>query len=281
MPVFSVGIPTYNRKSYLEKAVCSVLEQTFPDWELIIVDDGSNDGTGNLISAYKDKRIKYIYQQNKGVASARNRCILKSKGEYICPLDSDDWWDKDKLEIQKQYIDQFPQYKIFHTQEIWYRNDILLNQKNKHKKPSGAIFPHCLPLCCVSISTAVIHKSIFNEIGMFDENLPACEDYDFWLRVSLKYPVYLIDKPLTLKDGGRPDQLSQKPELDKYRIIALIKFIKDPSLTKEQRSLIRAELVNKIKIYLNGCIKRNKIDEKKYYRDLLKQYETADIISCR
>lgn len=273
MPIFSVAIPTYNRKPFLKKAVDSVLKQTFSDWELIIVDDGSNDRTQDLIANYNDSRIKYFYQPNKGVSSARNRCIKESEGYYICPLDSDDWWDKDKLKIHKQYIEEYPQYKIFHTQEIWHKNGRIVPQKNKHKKPSGIIFPHCLPLCCVSISTACIHKSIFNETGLFDENLSACEDYDFWLRISLKYPVFLINKLLTLKNGGRPDQLSQKPELDKYRITALSKFIKDPLLKTEQKRLVRDELSKKIKVYLNGCIKRNKANEIEYYTNLLKKYE--------
>jgi glycosyltransferase involved in cell wall biosynthesis len=272
--MFTIIIPTYNRKSFLKKAVDSVLNQTFPDFELIIVDDGSTDGTKEMISDYKDIRIKYLYQENKGPSSARNKAINQSKGKYICPLDSDDWWHKDKLRIHVEHFNSYPEYKIFHTQEIWYRNGELLHQKKKHAKPSGSIFPHCLPLCCVSISTAVIHKSVFDEIGLFDETLPACEDYDFWLRVSLKHPVFLIDQPLTLKDGGRPDQLSMKIEgLDKYRIISLEKLIEDNSLTKDQKKLVHSELLKKIKIYLAGCKKRDKIEEIEYYSNLLKKYE--------
>jgi len=272
--MFSIIIPTYNRKLFLKKAIDSVLQQTFGNFEVIIVDDGSTDRTSELIATYKDNRIKYFYQNNKGPSSARNFAIKESKYEYICPLDSDDWWHKDKLKIQTEYLKSHPEYKIFHTQEIWYRNGELLNQKKKHAKPSGTIFPDCLPLCCVSISTAVIHKSVFNEIGTFDETLPACEDYDFWLRVSLKYPVFLIDQTLTLKDGGRPDQLSMKIEgLDKYRIIALEKLLQNNSLTKQQKTLVHNELLKKIQIYLSGCKKRNKIKEINYYSDLLKKYE--------
>jgi glycosyltransferase involved in cell wall biosynthesis len=277
--MFSIIIPTYNRKLFLKKAIDSVLDQTFSDFELIVVDDGSTDGTTDLILSYKDSRLKYFYKENGGPSSARNLAIKNSTQEYICPLDSDDWWDKNKLLIQVEYLESHPEYKIFHTQEVWYRNGKILNQRKKHKKPSGQIFPHCLPLCCVSISTAVIHMSVFSKIGLFDETLPACEDYDFWLRTSLKYPVFLIDLPLTLKDGGRPDQLSLKTEgLDKYRILALEKFLKS-TLTKDQKNLILAELIHKIKIYLNGCIKRNKLSEIKEYTNLLLKYET-DPVSC-
>lgn len=271
---YSVIIPTYNRENYLKKAVQSVLSQTCGDWELIIIDDGSTDNTKTLISSYTDPRVKYFYQENKGVANARNRAIKESKSEYICPLDSDDWWDKRKLEVQNEYLTKYPEYKIFHTQEIWYKNGQLLPQKEKHKKPSGIIFPNCLPLCCVSISTAVIHKSVFTEIGMFDENLIACEDYDFWLRISTKYPVYLIDTPLTLKDGGRPDQLSNKiAGLDKYRIIALIKLYKSGELNASQKEGVRQEIVKKATIYMKGCIKREKKEEAEYYQTLLNDYK--------
>lgn len=279
MALFSIVIPTFNRKPFLKKALESVLGQTFPDWELIIVDDGSNDETDGLVLSYNDSRIKYIYQENRGPSSARNHAIKESAGNYICPLDSDDWWDKDKLKTHIEYIKAYPEYKIFHTQEIWHRGGQILQQKQKHKKPSGSIFPQCLPLCCVSISTAAIHRSVFPDVGMFDEGLPACEDYDFWLRVSLKYKVMLIDKQLTLKDGGRPDQLSQRPGLDRYRIIALEKLLKNDTLTNEQKETVQNELFRKIKIYLAGCVKRNKIEEAEYYQKLLNNY--ANIINIQ
>lgn len=271
MPFYSVIIPTYNRKVLLTKALESVLGQSFKDFELIIVDDGSNDGTNKLIREYNDPRIKYFYQGNKGVSFARNKGLKEAKGKYICFLDSDDFLDKNKLEIQKQYINDYPEIKIFHTQEIWYRNNKFLKQKEKHKKPSGMIFPMCLPLCCVSISTATIHKSVFEKIGNFDEDLPACEDYDFWLRISLQYPVHLIDKPLTIKDGGRPDQLSQTIKgLDKYRIQSLLKLSNNPTMSEDQRKIVIKELTHKIEIYSKGCIKRNKLNEAEEYLSILK-----------
>ncbi len=275
MPFFSVIIPTYNRKSLLTKAVDSVREQTYPDWELIIIDDGSNDGTGQLIANYNDSRIRYTHQSNQGVSKARNEGLKQAQGKYICFLDSDDWWNKDKLSIGYQYINQNPRYKIFHTQEIWYRGGKLLRQKNKHRKPHGSIFPACLPLCCVSISTVLIHRSVFTRIGTFDEALPACEDYDFWLRVCREYPVFLIDKPLTLKDGGRPDQLSQRIKgLDKYRITALVKLLNNKLPPGKEKNLVREELRKKINIYAKGCVKRNRPREARDYLALLEKYAT-------
>lgn len=274
MPLFSVIIPTYNRRPFLAKAVNSICNQTYTGWELIIIDDGSDDNTNQLVSGYNDPRIRYIYQPNKGVSKARNEGLKQAVGQYICFLDSDDWWDKDKLAVGHQYIIQNPQYRIFHTQEIWCRAGELLSQKDKHRKPHGSIFPYCLPLCCVSISTVLIHRSVFTHIGVFDESLPACEDYDFWLRVSLQYPVFLIDKPLTLKDGGRPDQLSQRIKgLDKYRIAALVKLMDNELLSGENRDLVTEELSKKINIYAKGCANRGRHQEARDYLALLRTWK--------
>ncbi len=172
MPFFSVIIPTYNRAYFLKIAIESVLFQTFRDFELIIVDDGSTDDTYNVIGEYlRHSAVKYIYQENHGPAAARNRGVGEAKGEFICFLDSDDRFRKEKLEISYQYIKRYPQYKIFHTEEIWYRAGKLLSPKSYHKKPSGFVFRYALRLCVVSISTAVIKRGVFEEIGALSEEL--------------------------------------------------------------------------------------------------------------
>ncbi|MFW6134644.1 MAG: glycosyltransferase family 2 protein [Elusimicrobiota bacterium] len=269
---YSVIIPTYNRKSFLKKAVSSVLDQSLTDFELIIVDDGSTDGTKDFISTYNDSRIRYFYQQNKGVSSARNKGIIQSRGDYIAFLDSDDWWVKNKLMEVDKAINKNPEYKIFHTREKWYRNGEVLNQKKKHRKPGGNIFKRCLKLCCVSISTAVVKKDIFKTIGMFDENLPACEDYDFWLRASLGYPVYLIKKVLTEKEGGHKGQQSKKYwGMDRFRIMALEKLLNE-HLDKNTYNLVYKEFKRKCNIYANGCFKRGKQGEGNKYIELISNY---------
>lgn len=281
-PFFSVIIPTYNRKKFLKKALDSVLEQTFGDYELIIVDDGSTDDTGSLIKSLNDKRVKYVWQENKGPSGARNRGIKESVAEWICFLDSDDWWDKRKLEITYDCIKDNPDYRIFHTEEIWYRGGKLLNQKKVHKKYGGWIFEKCLPLCRVSVSTACINRSVFEEAGLFDEYLPCCEDYDFWLRVSIKYPLYLIPRVLTLKEGGHKDQVSRKYwGMDRFRIAALSKILKSGKLSDSQYRLCLEELQEKCRIVKEGCLKRGKskeaadlerllLDVKKYSLPLVK-----------
>lgn len=268
-PFFSIIIPAYNRKNLLKIAIDSVLYQTFDNFELIIVDDGSHDNTKGILNEFKDKRIFYVYQHHKGASSARNKGIKLSKGKFICFLDSDDRFRREKLAITFDYIKKHPEYKIFHTEEIWYRDGSYLPQKVYHKKPSGVIFGEALKLCCVSISTAAIKKEVFEKIGMFDENMPACEDYDFWLRASARFPVLLIPQYLTIKEGGHPDQQSRKyPAMDKFRIYAVKKLLENNNLKEEYCQLALKELKHKCNIYIKGAEKRGNIEDAEYYKRL-------------
>lgn len=274
---FSVIIPTYNRKPFLKKAIDSVLNQTHSALELIVVDDGSTDSTEELVSSYDDDRVVYIRQSNHGVAHARNRGLEAAQYDNIAFLDSDDWWENDKLEKAADEMQKFPDIKIFHTEEVWYRKGELLNQKKKHKKPSGDVYFNALPLCCISISTAVVKKEVFDSVGMFDEDLEACEDYDFWLRASNKYEVKLIPEYLTLKDGGRPDQLSSSVwGLDRFRIKALSKMLSLEELSAEKRRKTLTELEEKCRVFALGSDKRGKTEEAEYYRGLPEKYTGQD-----
>ncbi len=268
-PFFSVVIPTYNRDKFIVDSVNSVLAQTFTYFELIVIDDGSTDDTERRLREVNDKRISYFYQDNSGVSIARNRGIKESRGEYIAFLDSDDIWKPEKLEITLKHISESPDIKIFHTNEIWYRNGKLQNQKKKYRKPDGYAYYDSLPVCCIGMSTSVVKKDLFDEIGMFDESMPACEDYDLWLRATCKYEVKLIEEPLIIKYGGRPDQLSSQPGLDKYRIQALEKMLDSGVLCDEQHEETRKELINKCRIYCTGFEKRGKLEEADYYIKLL------------
>jgi glycosyltransferase involved in cell wall biosynthesis len=272
-PFFSVIIPTFNRKYFLKIAVNSALKQTFKDLQLVIIDDGSSDGTEELISEYNDKRITYARQVNQGVAGARNKGISLSRGKYIAFLDSDDRWVPEKLAVSADYITKFPGIRIFHTEEVWYKNEKLLEQKKKHKKPTGFVYKNALPLCCISISTAVINKDVFSAIGTFDEELEACEDYDFWLRATQKFEVKLIPEHLTIKDGGRPDQLSFSVwGLDRFRIKALEKMLSSGLLDAENYKATLAELKKKCEIFSTGAKKKGKTEEAEFYRDLPAKY---------
>jgi glycosyltransferase involved in cell wall biosynthesis len=271
---FSIIIPAYNRKRFLEKAIDSVLSQTIPAFELIIVDDGSTDGTKDIVLSRQDHRIKYLYQNNRGVSSARNKGLREATGNFIAFLDSDDWWAREKLKKAVTYIHKYPGIKIFHTEETWFKNGQFLKQMAKHRKPTGWVYTDALPLCCISISTAVINRSVFNDIGYFDESLEACEDYDFWLRATNKYEVKLIPEALTLKDGGRPDQLSSRVwGLDRFRIIALEKMLKSGDLTEEKYKKTFQQLSRKCGIFSLGAEKRGKTKEAEYYKKIMEKYK--------
>ncbi len=272
-PFFSVIIPSYNRKPFLETAINSVLKQTFDDLELIIVDDGSSDGTKELISTYDDKRITYLYLANHGVSHARNRGLDRAHGQYIAFLDSDDYWVPEKLSKTYDAIKQFPDINIFHTEEVWYRDKKLLNQKQKHKKPSGFVYKNALPICCISISTVAIRRVVFDAIGTFDETLEACEDYDFWLRATNKYEIKLIPEDLTIKDGGRADQLSSSVwGLDRFRIKSLEKMLSSGTLSTDDHNATLKELTKKCKIFALGAAKHDNSEVAEYYKTLPNKY---------
>ena len=255
----SVIIPTYNRKKTLARAIQSVINQSLSPFEILIVDDGSNDGTEEWV---KDnfQNIKYIYQNNHGVSSARNIGIENAYGDWVAFLDSDDEWLPNKLYEQVKAIDSNPEIKFFHTNEIWIRNGIRVNQMKKHKKYGGYIFEKCLDICRISPSSALIQKEVFDNIGIFDESLRVCEDYDLWLRITSKYPVVFLDVPLIYKYGGHADQLSKVNDgIESYRIQSLEKIIKSGLLSDEQKVMAVNVLVNKMKIYSKGLEKRKKL----------------------
>lgn len=274
-PLVSVIIPAYNRGWILKEAIDSVLAQDFKDFELIVVDDGSKDNTQDILNSYREDLI-VLQQENKGVSAARNRGIASASGQYIAFLDSDDLWMPQKLSIQIDFFNANPEALICQTQERWIRNSMFVNPKMRHRKLSGNIFEQSLYLCLVSPSAVMIKRSLFEKTGMFDESLPACEDYDMWLRVSCRYPVYLINTPLVIKRGGHADQLSRSSGLDRYRIQSLKKIIENNLLTDEQTTKAVKVLKEKCDIYANGCLKRGRKEKALYYNKLAESYFGAN-----
>jgi len=269
-PLVSVIMPTYNRAWALKTAIDSVLFQNYSNIELIVIDDGSRDNTEELLNGYKNQ-IRVLTQENAGVSAARNRGIEKSRGEFIALLDSDDSWDKRKIFCQMDFFMANPEALICQTQEVWIRNHKRVNPKIKHKKPSGMIFEQSLNLCLVSPSAVMMKREIFELKGYFNEKFLVCEDYDLWLRISSTIPVFLIDKPYTIKNGGHKDQLSNLHSQDKFRIRSLKNLLNSNTLTEDQS--LKAEKVFKKKcdIYGNGCIKRGRQEEGEYYLKLGQQ----------
>ena len=273
MPKVSVIIPTYNRLPLLEEAVDSVLAQGFEDMELIVVDDGSTDGTAEEMKKYGG-RVRLLQPSgNKGVSAARNKGILHARGKYIAFLDSDDLWVKGKLKIQVAFLDDNPHYPICYTDEIWIRKGKRVNPMLKHAKYSGWIFEKCLPLCTISPSSAMMRRTLFSKVGLFDEALPVCEDYDFWLRVSARFPIFLINRKLIIKRGGHPDQLSQRSwGNDRYRVVALEKLLSEPPIGSEERELILKEMKKKCQILYRGFLKRGNEMGGRRYQEMMRRY---------
>jgi glycosyltransferase involved in cell wall biosynthesis len=270
-PLISVIIPTHNRGWIVKEAIDSVLAQDFTDYELIVVDDGSTDKTPDLLDLY-EKKIVVVRQKNKGVSAARNKGIATAAGRWIAFLDSDDLWMPKKLSTQVGFFRSHPDALVCQTEEIWIRNGVRVNPKRRHQKYSGMIFERSLELCLVSPSAVMIDRGLFDIVGLFDENLPTCEDYDLWLRISSRYPVFLIDCPLIIKRGGHDDQLSRPPRQDKYRIQALKKIIESNMLSKAQNRAAIKTLKEKCGIYASGCIKRGRRDEASDYLALANRY---------
>ena len=262
----SVIIPTYNRCDLLKRAINSVIKQTITPKEIIIVDNGSTDQTYQMVSSLFPE-INYFIEKKRGVSAARNKGILESKSKWIAFLDSDDAWKPTKLEKQMEYsVFNQDKYRIIHTGETWYRNKKFLNQLKKHKKSGGNIFKNSLQLCCISPSSVVLKKQIFEEYGLFDENLEVCEDYDMWIRITSKEEVGFLDSPLVLKYGGHSDQLSKKFwGMDRFRIKSLEKNLKNEHFSKSQKVNVLDTLIEKLTIVSDGALKRgNKEIFKKY-----------------
>ena len=262
----SVIIPTYNRCDLLKRAINSVIKQTITPKEIIIVDNGSTDQTYQMVSSLFPE-INYFIEKKRGVSAARNKGILESKSKWIAFLDSDDAWKPTKLEKQMEYsVFNQDKYRIIHTDENWYRNKKFLNQLKKHKKSGGNIFKNSLQLCCISPSSVVLKKQIFDDYGLFDENLEVCEDYDMWIRITSKEEVGFLDSPLVLKYGGHSDQLSKKFwGMDRFRIKSLEKNLKNEHFSKSQKINVLDTLIEKLTIVSDGALKRgNKEIFKKY-----------------
>ena len=200
---FSVVLPTYNRAHLLERSVRSVLNQSFSDFELIIVDDNSTDDTEDYINSIDDSRIIYIrHNKNKGPAAARNSGILNSKANFIAFQDSDDEWHKDKLQV---FYDKFVnviglEYGLAYSR----RSFIALGSKKLYYPPSwlpkkdGNVFEELLLRNFIDTPAAVVKRECFNKVGFFDEELSCLEDYDLFLRISKYYKVLYLDETLLI-----------------------------------------------------------------------------------
>ena len=253
----SVVIPTYNRVAYLERCISSVIKQSYKIDEIIVIDNNSDDNTAEFIKS-KYPFIKLFNEEKEGVSFARNYGIKKAKNKWIAFLDSDDEWNKNKIEKQvEKILFSKSKYKIIHTNEKWIRNGKHLNKKKKHEKKEGYIFNDCLEICKISPSSVLIHKSLFLKYGYFDNDLVVCEDYDLWLRITSKVLVGYVDEPLLIKYGGHKGQLSKKYwGIDRFRVQALEKLILKFFLNSDQKYLAIKIIIKKLNILSKGAKNR-------------------------
>jgi glycosyltransferase involved in cell wall biosynthesis len=267
----SAIIPTFNRAEVLLRAIDSVLNQTYPCQEIIVIDDGSTDDTLNILTPYiEQKKIIYKKTENRGVSAARNLAVEMASCEWVSFLDSDDEWLPEKNQKQVEYH-QKSNCSLIHGEEIWIRKGKRVNPKFKHKKSGGSIFEKCLPLCLISPSATMINKSMLMDLGGFNEEYIVCEDYDLWLRFTLNNPVGYVESPIIIKYGGHEDQLSMKYRaMDYYRIKSMVQILEKNVLTEKQTELIYDEIRNKGNILLSGYKKHNNMQN---YEEVLNWME--------
>jgi len=274
-PLVSVVIPTYNRKELLIEALKSVFKQTYSNLEIIVVDDGSEDGTKEALGGFrKYPNFRYLLLHHNGYPGlVRNRGISESNGEYIAFLDSDDLWKKEKTEKQVAFMLKHQEIQICHTREVWMRGNKIVSQTGQRHRREGYIFKDALKKCIIGPSTVMLKSSVLIEHRGFNEDLEVAEDYELWLKLTAIHNIGYIDIPLVVKRGGRPDQLSEKyGHIEYFRIKALQDVLKEDVFSSEQRLQILRELSRKCRIYSNGCIKRGKIEEGEEYKKLALNY---------
>ncbi len=289
-PLVSVIVPTYNRYGFLKEALSSVWSQSYESIELIVVDDGSSDGTGEWCRDLKNRNFKYIKISHCGLpGKVRNVGIGASNGDFIAFLDSDDIWETSKIKKQVFLMKDKSNCIISHTRERWIRNGMEVSQSKQRHKREGNIFKDALVKCIIGPSTVMVKRELFDVVGLFNEELEIAEDYELWLRVTSMFDVCYIDKPLTVKRGGHGDQLSEKyGQIEVFRIRALKVFLtwflnRKDRIDTERKEMVLCEtyreLARKCNIYAKGCFKRGKLEEgnrfamesEKYY-GLYRQY---------
>ncbi|HLX04997.1 MAG TPA: glycosyltransferase family A protein [Candidatus Binatus sp.] len=267
-PEVSVIIPTYNRRAMLCEAIDSVLSQSMREFELIVVDDGSTDGTAKELTRFGDAiRIERI--EHRGPAAARSRGVEMARAPLIAFLDSDDLWVPAKLERQLAFMRDNPHCVISQTDEIWIRNGRRVNPGVRHRKRAGDIFIESLRTCLISMSATMMRTDLFRSLGGFDESMDAAEDYDLWLRILMNHEAGLLDEPLVTRRGGHPDQTSATtPAIDRFRILALTKLLTDDRLSPMRRAAAVEVLAEKCRIYAGGLARRGRIDQARLYQSI-------------
>jgi len=276
-PPISVIIPTYNRSSLLIEALESVFAQTAGYSEIIVADDGSTDSTEADVVKLNDRiltPVRYIYQSHTGMpGQVRNMGAGMAEGEYLAFLDSDDFWQSEKLMKQIDFFENQSDIKICHTRETWLRKGKEISQAKQRHKREGNVFSDALKKCIIGPSTVMMKRELFEDAGGFREDLEIAEDYEFWLRITDRNPVGYIDEPLVIKRAGEWEQLSEKyGHIELFRLRGLKDLVDSRAFTEEHKEEAARELSLKCRIYAAGCRKRGRKDEAVEFEKLADEY---------
>ena len=274
-PLVSVIIPVYNRFEMAKEAISSVIGQTYRNFEVIIVDDGSIDMTPVIATYFRDdSRVKYISIEHSGMPGfVRNKGVEIAEGKYLAFIDSDDLWMESKLEKQLRFLENNSEYKVIHTREAWIRNGKTISQSGFTHKRSGDIFRDALEKCIIGPSTVLIETDLYKTLGGFRDDIEIAEDYELWLRLTDANKIAYIDEALITKRAGHIGQLSEKyGQIEIFRIRGLQKLVEQSYFSLKNQKMAEQELAKKCRIYAAGCRKRNKVEEAELYESLATKY---------
>ncbi len=245
MSEISIIIPAFNSEKYIEEALGTLLAQKCPLKEIIVIDDGSTDGTASLVKRYGE-RVSYHFQENRGLSAARNAGIRLSTGSYLAFLDADDLYHPEKLEIQKRFLDTHPDVDMVFSDFEYFGGNLLRRPiPDSFKRGEGNLFVDLFKFNCIAIPTVLLRRDCFEKVGFFDEALRAAEDYDFWLRLIKGKKIGYIDRVLA-RVRLHPENMSKNADLMRdYEIKVMHKALKDnPEMQDRYSHLIREKYGN-------------------------------------
>ena len=280
MTRFSVIMPLYNKAPYVRKAVESVVGQTCRDWELIVVDDGSTDGGGDIVTAIADPRIRLVRQENAGVSAARNRGVVLSgeaafRSPYICFLDADDWWEPTFLEEMRGLIERHPDAGIYGTGYYIVKNskkrvapigvdeDFLEGEINYCRVYAKTL---CMPLTSITVS---MPRAVFDEMEGFKPHLKLGEDFDLWVRIALKHKVVFFNKPLSNYNQD-VDITYRGTHNKRYDPDTFMTFYFDQFKKEEEGNKDLKKLLDRIRVYTLMNFRKNNLFPKRVQHEIAK-----------
>lgn len=264
MPTVSVVIPTYNSARYVTAAVESVIMQTFRDVEIIVVDDGSTDNTREVIKHY-GAPVRYLYQKNDGVATARNHGIAESRGRYIGFLDADDTWLPRKLERQLAALSEHPEYRLCYSAHTLADSELVPLSVGQSKRYGNALEDLLLRGNVIgSICTVLCERELFAHVGVFDPELSQCADWDMWVRLATLTEFLYLDEPLVTYRQHDMNMSRNAPLLEKDSVRVLEKAFEMTSLPESLRARRRESFGRAYRVFAGTYFHAG------FYRDFLR-----------